>query len=119
MPTLDVFNQDAFSLMSLTAAINKAPYKPSRIGQLGLFGEQRISTTQVMVEELVAGLSERTTLRRAVVALKDPEFVKKQEGLGAIVVNDARSNPADHKKFVLAEVAKWGPVIKAAGQYAD
>ena len=51
MPTLDVFNQDAFSLMSLTAAINKAPYKPSRIGQLGLFGEQRISTTQVMVEE--------------------------------------------------------------------
>ncbi|MCA0324570.1 MAG: tripartite tricarboxylate transporter substrate binding protein BugD [Proteobacteria bacterium] len=53
------------------------------------------------------------------VALKDPEFVKKQEGLGAIVVNDARSNPADHKKFVLAEVAKWGPVIKAAGQYAD
>ena len=53
------------------------------------------------------------------VALKDPEFVKKQEGLGAIVVNDARSNPADHKKFVLAEVAKWGAVIKAAGQYAD
>ena len=53
------------------------------------------------------------------VALKDPEFVKKQEGLGAIVVNDARSNPAGHKKFVLAEVAKWGPVIKAAGQYAD
>ena len=38
------------------------------------------------------------------VALKDPEFVKKQEGLGAIVVNDARSNPADHKKFVLL---KW------------
>lgn len=29
--------------------------------------------SQVMVEELVAGLSERTTLRRAVVALKDPE----------------------------------------------
>jgi O-acetyl-ADP-ribose deacetylase (regulator of RNase III) len=29
--------------------------------------------SQVMVEELVAGLSERTTLRRVVVALKDPE----------------------------------------------
>ena len=53
------------------------------------------------------------------VALKDPDFIKKEEGLGAIVVNDARANAAEHKKFVQAEVAKWGPVIKAAGQYAD
>ena len=52
-------------------------------------------------------------------ALKDPDFVKKQEGLGAVVVNDARVNPAEHKKFVAAEVTKWGAVIKAAGQYAD
>jgi tripartite-type tricarboxylate transporter receptor subunit TctC len=27
--------------------------------------------------------------------------------------------PAEHKKFVEAEINKWGPVIKAAGQYAD
>ena len=53
------------------------------------------------------------------VALKDPDFIKKEEGLGAIVVNDARANSAEHKKFVQAEVAKWGSVIKAAGQYAD
>lgn len=53
------------------------------------------------------------------VALKDPEFIKKEEGLGAVVVSDSRSNPADHKKFVASEVAKWGAVIKAAGQYAD
>ena len=52
-------------------------------------------------------------------ALKDPEFVKKQEGLGAVVVHDGRVNPAEHKKFVAAEVTKWGAVIKAAGQYAD
>jgi tripartite-type tricarboxylate transporter receptor subunit TctC len=30
-----------------------------------------------------------------------------------------RVNPADHKKFVEAEIDKWGPAIKAAGQYAD
>ncbi|MEY2618357.1 MAG: hypothetical protein RL522_1359 [Pseudomonadota bacterium] len=53
------------------------------------------------------------------VALKDPEFVKKQEGLGAVVVTDRRSEPAEHKKFVAAEIAKWSPVIKAAGVYAD
>ncbi len=52
-------------------------------------------------------------------ALKDPEFVKKQEGLGAVVVNDNRVDPAEHKKYVMAEIAKWSPVIKAAGVYAD
>jgi tripartite-type tricarboxylate transporter receptor subunit TctC len=52
-------------------------------------------------------------------ALKDPEFIKRQEALGAVVVSDNRINPADHKKFVEAEIAKWGPAIKAAGQYAD
>jgi tripartite-type tricarboxylate transporter receptor subunit TctC len=51
--------------------------------------------------------------------LKDPEFNKRQETLGAVVVTDARSNMADHKKFVEAQINKLGPVIKAAGQYAD
>ena len=53
------------------------------------------------------------------VALKDPDFVKKQEGLGAVVVTDNRVEPAQHKKFVASEIAKWGPIIKAAGVYAD
>jgi tripartite-type tricarboxylate transporter receptor subunit TctC len=52
-------------------------------------------------------------------ALKDPEFIKKQEGLGAVVVTDKRMEPAEHKKFVQAEIDKWGAVIKAAGTYAD
>ena len=53
------------------------------------------------------------------VALKDPEFIAKEEGLGAVVVNDKRVEPAEHKKFVMSEVARFGPVIKAAGAYAD
>ena len=53
------------------------------------------------------------------VALKDPDFIKKEEGLGAVVVNDKRMETAEHKKFVQAEVARFGPVIKAAGIYAD
>jgi tripartite-type tricarboxylate transporter receptor subunit TctC len=52
-------------------------------------------------------------------ALKDPDFIKKQEGLGAVVVTDKRMEPAEHKKFVAAEIAKWSPIIKAAGVYAD
>lgn len=53
------------------------------------------------------------------VALKDPDFIKRQEGLGAVVVNDKRMEPAEHKKFVQSEIAKWSPIIKAAGVYAD
>ena len=52
-------------------------------------------------------------------ALKDAEFVKREEALGAVVVTDARLGGAEHKKFVEAEINKWGPIIKAAGQYAD
>lgn len=53
------------------------------------------------------------------VALKDADFVKHQEALGAVIVTDARLGGAEHKKFVASEIAKWGPIIKAAGQYAD
>ena len=53
------------------------------------------------------------------IALKDPEFIKKQEGLGAIVITDKRVEPATHKAFVAAEIAKLKPVIDAAGKYAD
>lgn len=53
------------------------------------------------------------------IALKDPEFIKKQEGLGAVIISDKRTDPAEHKKFVTAEIAKWSPIIKAAGVYAD
>ena len=53
------------------------------------------------------------------IALKDPEFIKKQEGLGAVVVTDKRVEPANHKAFVAAETAKLKPVIEAAGKFAD
>lgn len=50
-------------------------------------------------------------------AVKYPHSAK-QEGLGAVVVADKRVEPAEHKKFVQAEIEKWGKVIKAAGQFA-
>lgn len=52
-------------------------------------------------------------------ALKDPDFIKKQEGLGAIVVADKRVEPAAHKAFVADQIAKIKPVIEAAGKFAD
>jgi tripartite-type tricarboxylate transporter receptor subunit TctC len=52
-------------------------------------------------------------------ALKDPEFIKKQEGLGAVVVADKRVEPEEHKKFVAAEMVKIKAAVDAAGKYAD
>ena len=53
------------------------------------------------------------------VAMKDPELIKRMEDLGAVMVTDTRLNGPAHKKFVEAEINKWGPIIKAAGMYAD
>lgn len=52
-------------------------------------------------------------------ALKDPDFIKKQEALGAVVVTDKRTDPVAHKAFVASEINKLKPVIDAAGKYAD
>lgn len=52
-------------------------------------------------------------------ALKDPDFIKKQEGLGAVIVNDKRVEPAAHKAFVSSETDKLKTVIEASKQFAD
>ena len=52
MATLDIFNDDAFSLTSLTAAIQNVPYQPGRLEQLNLFGTpEGVNSTTVMVEQ--------------------------------------------------------------------
>lgn len=48
---LDIFNDEAFSLVPLTDTINKLKFVPGRIGQLGLFQESGITTTSAAIEE--------------------------------------------------------------------
>lgn len=57
MPALDIFNNDAFSVQSLTKAINETPYQPMLIGELGLFSEEGVSTTSVSIEKKGTTLS--------------------------------------------------------------
>ena len=45
MNIVDIFNNDAFSIVSLTDAINSLPFKPGRIGKMGLFAPRHIETT--------------------------------------------------------------------------
>lgn len=51
MPMLDVFKSDAFSVTTLTDAINKMKYVPGRLGSLGLFNEGGVTTTSVVLDE--------------------------------------------------------------------
>lgn len=67
-------------------------------------------TPKVITDKLNAALK---------LALKDPDFIKQEEALGAVVVTDERSGSAAHKKFVESEINKWGPVIRANVQYVD
>jgi hypothetical protein len=50
MPTLDVFNSDAFSCRSLTAAIESVPYQPQMLGNLGIFDAMPVRTDLIEVE---------------------------------------------------------------------
>lgn len=57
MPGLDIFNDDAFSVQSLTASVNNRPYRPGQIGASGMFEEDGVTTTLISVEERDGELS--------------------------------------------------------------
>lgn len=57
MPMLDVFNDDAFSVHSLTEAIDKLPFKPGRLGEMKVFTEKPVTTPYAIVEEKHGTLS--------------------------------------------------------------
>ncbi|NVZ82524.1 major capsid protein [Pseudomonas yamanorum] len=51
MAEIAIFEDDAFSVSSLTAAINDQEYLPGRISSLGLFREEGINTLTVQIEK--------------------------------------------------------------------
>lgn len=57
MPSLDVFNSNAFGMVSLTEAIDMLPYDPSFLGDMRLFQPRPVRTTQIMIEERHGQLS--------------------------------------------------------------
>ncbi|WP_149538380.1 tripartite tricarboxylate transporter substrate-binding protein [Siccirubricoccus phaeus] len=53
------------------------------------------------------------------VALRDPRLVQRFAELGTAPVPQAQATPEAHRSFWQADIAKWRPIIQAAGQYAD
>jgi tripartite-type tricarboxylate transporter receptor subunit TctC len=53
------------------------------------------------------------------IALKDPNVVTRFAELGTTPSSEADATPAALKAKLESEIARWKPVIDAAGQYAD
>lgn len=61
-----------------------------------------------------------TRLSRSLqVALRDPGLIRRFADLGTEPVPQDQATPAAHRAFWTADVARWRPVIQAAGQFAD
>lgn len=67
-------------------------------------------TPKPVIDKLVASLQ---------AALKDPGLQKRFADLGSTVVSADKQNPDALAKHLKAEIDKWSPIIKKAGQYAD
>lgn len=80
MASLDIFNSDAFTMQSLTTAINKAPYKPKLLGGLGLFSPNPVRTTKVFIEERNNTLRILNTANRG--TMKDVRDVASRKATG-------------------------------------
>ncbi|WP_254616499.1 major capsid protein [Burkholderia metallica] len=51
MASLDVFHQDPFTTIQLTAAVDKYPFQPQGLGELDIFEPDPIRTTALAVEQ--------------------------------------------------------------------
>lgn len=52
-------------------------------------------------------------------SLKDPAFVTRMNELGAEIVPESKQTSEGLRSWLQSEINKWGPVIRAAGVYAD
>lgn len=52
MAHMDIFNDDAFSLVSMTAGIEKMPTVPTFLGSLGLFESEGVTTNIASIEQV-------------------------------------------------------------------
>ena len=51
MASIDVFHSDPFTMIEMTAAVERLPFRPTGIGELNLFEDNPIRTRALMVEQ--------------------------------------------------------------------
>jgi hypothetical protein len=74
MGSLDIFNDDAFKLQSMLPAVQELDYKPSRLGELGIFAPFPVRTAKVSIENREGKLKViQTSLRGAPIEQRSTE----------------------------------------------
>ena len=79
---LNVFETDAFSFVNLTDSINNLPFVPGRLGDLGLFTEVGITTTDVMIENKDGYLALISPSKRGEAGKTSPKILRGARKLG-------------------------------------
>jgi hypothetical protein len=126
---MDVFNQDAFSLVTMTSALDKVEVVPQRLGMLDLFAPRPVRTETVSVEQrdgvltLIpasnrgAPLDQRTTEKRNIRDFRSVRLAKGDRIMAAELQNIRAFGTDSELMQVMAEVGRRlnGP----AGLLAD
>lgn len=124
MASMDIFESDAFSMASMAAAIDKQPFQPSLLGDLGIFADIPVTSEVVWVEErsgtlsLIqtssrgAPLAQRTTEKRDAVPFKTSRIAKGDRLMATELQNIRAFGSETEQMMVEAEVARrlGGPV---------
>lgn len=118
MASMDVFNNDAFSMIQLTTAVEKAPYVPGFLGSLKVFEPEPIRTLALAVEErqgllsLIkttprgAPLKQRTTEQRKIRNFQVPR-IGEEDTIYASEIQSIRAFGTESELMqVQAEVAR-------------
>lgn len=118
MASLDVFNQDAFTTIQLTAAIEKVPFQPTGLGELNIFDPFPIRTKALFIEERLgkltllqtsprgAPLSNRTTEKRTARSFSVPRIAEEDTVLADEIQSIRAFGTESELMMVQAEIAR-------------
>lgn len=108
MHMLDIFNNDAFSVIALTAAINEMDHVPGRAGELAFVGVgEGVPVTTVTIEQKAevlaliqtsprAGPAEQAVQDKRTLRPVNIPHIKKEENIGADQIQNVREFGSDN-----------------------
>ncbi|MFM8577148.1 MAG: tripartite tricarboxylate transporter substrate-binding protein [Limnohabitans sp.] len=104
--------------VTTSSRLKTMPEVPT-LAEQGLTGFQIVVWNGVYAPKGTPKVAIETFGRALSAALKDPGVVAKLTELGSVVVPDEKLSPSGLQSWLQQETQRYGPVIKAAGQFAD
>ena len=104
--------------VTTSSRLKTMPEVPT-LAEQGLTGFQMVVWHGVYAPKGTPKVAIDTFGRALSAALKDPGVVAKLTELGSVVVPDEKLSPSGLQSWLQQETQRYGPVIKAAGQFAD